>query len=163
MATQPVMPPITAVMAHFEISRAGSSLFFNHRYKIQPMMPAHKTASSTPDSFGESQFMNCVAGVLAAAPPGDPASGLVGPFGDPVRVTRAAQGGVVADLAATVEFVKTVVHQHHPVSGAGLDAVFQLMQIVFANQVAHGAVGDEQLVSEHAPRTVHRRQQFLGY
>jgi hypothetical protein len=36
------------------------------------------------------------------------------------------------------------------------------MKLVFADHVAHGAVGDEQLAGQHAPAAVGRRQQILG-
>src|SRR5438128_297890 len=245
-AMRQVMPTITAVMAHLEIKRPRSSLFLSQRYRIQPMIPAHKTNSRTPEIFGGSQFMSSLLSFCACmgtvnpsltpprrgtdgarmdtcSPPGrgrgwvgpwrasfhfcactgtmnlngrtpalsphggervaegrerggswrvrrdflvavpcDSASSLVRPFGDPVRVAGAAQRGVVADLAAAVEFVKAAIHQHHAIPGAGLDAILKLMQAVFADQIADGAVGDEQFVRKHAARTIHRREQFLG-
>src|SRR5258705_7463275 len=81
---------------------------------------------------------------------GSSASGLTRSFGDAIRVARAAQRGVVADLTAAVVLVKAVIHQHHAVPGAGLDAILQLMQVVFANQIADGAGGDEELIGQHA-------------
>src|SRR6266700_2080860 len=56
-AMRQVMPTITALMAHLEIKRPRSSLFFSQRYRSQPMNPAHKTNSRTPEIFGGSQFM----------------------------------------------------------------------------------------------------------
>src|SRR5205814_661379 len=152
-AIHQVMAIITIVIAHFETSRAASSLFFSQQYSTQPMIPAHKTTSSRVSSLGESQFIECAS--FPCRQLGDPASSLVRPFGDSVRVSGVAQGGVITDLAATVELVQAAIHEHHAVSCAGLDAVLQLVQVVFPDQVANGAAGNEKLVGEHPLRTVH--------
>src|ERR1044072_2950545 len=76
-------------------------------------------------------------------------SGLTRSLGDTVRVARAAQRRVVADLTAAIDLVKAVIHQHHSVPRARLDAILQLVQVVFADQIADGAGGDEELIGQH--------------
>jgi len=51
-------------------------------------------------------------------------------------VTGTTEGGVVGDEALTVEVVQAVVHQGHALFAAGLDRVFQLMDLIFANQIS---------------------------
>ena len=67
-AIHQVMPPITAETAHLEINLAGSSLFFNQRYKTQPMIPAHRIISRTMEIFDVSQFIECCSEMLSRSP-----------------------------------------------------------------------------------------------
>lgn len=69
---------------------------------------------------------------------------------DPIGMACAAEGGVVADLAFAIKVVKAVVHELHSLFAAGLNRVFQLMKLVFTDQVADGSVGHQQFVSKNA-------------
>lgn len=60
----------------------------------------------------------------------------------------AAERGLVSDEATSVELVETVVHEHHAVFVAHLEPIFELVDVVFADQVA--AVVDGNAVK---PRT----------
>ena len=55
-----------------------------------------------------------------------------------------------------------VVHEHHAVFAAHLDGVVQMMELIFPDEIAHGAGGDEEFVGEHAAGAVGGGQQVLG-
>jgi len=71
-----------------------------------------------------------------------------------IRLARAAHGGVIRDEALAIQVVKAVIHEHHSFLPAHLDRVFHLVQLIFANEISHRPVGDEQFIREHAPRAV---------
>ena len=89
-----------------------------------------------------------------------PVSGLLPD--DAVGMPGAAQGGVVGDQALAVEVVEAVVHQDHAFLAPSLDGVFQLVELVFADEIAHGAVGDDEFVGQHAAGAVGGGQEVLG-
>ena len=72
-----------------------------------------------------------------------------------------AQSGIIRNETFAVEIIKAVVHERHAFFAPRLDRVLQLMQIVFTDQIADGAVRHNQFVRQHAAGTVGRRQQFL--
>src|SRR6266542_731997 len=72
---------------------------------------------------------------------------------DVVRVPGPAHGGVIADEAFAVEIVEAIVHEHHAVLGRGLHGVFQKMELIFPDEIAHGVVDDEEFVSQQAARS----------
>src|SRR5579862_3736099 len=73
---------------------------------------------------------------------------------DAVWLPRAADRGIICDQALAVQVVQAVIHQHHSFLAAHLDGVFHLMQLVFANEVAHRAVRNKQFISENASGAV---------
>src|SRR5258705_10479462 len=77
---------------------------------------------------------------------------------DSVRMPGAAQRRVVGDQAFAVQIVQTTVHQVHAFPASGLNRVLELMNLVFADEIAHRAVSDDQFVSQDPPRAVGRRQ-----
>ena len=80
---------------------------------------------------------------------------------DAAGIAGAADGRVVGDGAFAVKFVEMIVQQHHAVLASGLERVFQMVQLVFADQIPHRAGGHEQFVGKHAPGAVGGRQQIL--
>src|ERR1035437_10919320 len=81
---------------------------------------------------------------------------------DAVGVASAAHGRVIADEALAVQVVEAIVHEGHALFAPGLDGVLQLVDLVLPDQVAHRAVGDDQLIREHATSAVGGGQEFLG-
>src|SRR5437762_11629079 len=124
-------------MSHLETRRPESSLFLSQRQRTQPTIPAPRNHSRTLERFGQNEFTEISFFPLMAAR----TSELARPFGNAIRISRAAQRGVIADQTARIEFVKTGLHQHHAVAGAGLNAVLQHMEVILTDQIAHGAVG----------------------
>src|SRR6476646_3225758 len=73
---------------------------------------------------------------------------------DAIGMAGAAHGSVVSDESLAVEFVEGIVHERHPLFAPGLNSVFELVQLVFADEVADCAVGENEFVGEDAARAV---------
>jgi hypothetical protein len=81
---------------------------------------------------------------------------------DAVGVMGPADGGVVRDGTLAVQIVQAIVHEHHSVLASGLDHVFQLVKLVFTDQIPHGPIRHDQFIRQNAAGAIRRRQQILG-
>jgi len=80
---------------------------------------------------------------------------------DAVGMPGATDGGVVTDEALAVEVVKAVVHEHHAFLAPGLEQVLQLVNLVFPDEIAHGAIRDQQFIGKDPARSIRGREEVL--
>src|SRR6185437_5020492 len=139
---------MATVSTHLKVNSFGFSLFAMVRMKNQPMKPMMRTSSS-PSKANFRRWPKVIANITSLLP--DDTVGLAG----------AADGGVVGDEAFTVEVVEAIIHEDHALLAAHLNGVLHLMELVFADEIADGAVGDEQFIGEDAAGAVGGGKQFL--
>ena len=77
---------------------------------------------------------------------------------DMVRMSCATECRVVGDHALAIKIIKTIIHQGHAFLTSGLNGVFQLMNIILADQIPDSAVRYNLFVSQHAPCAIRRGQ-----
>lgn len=80
---------------------------------------------------------------------------------DAIRMPGPTDRGVITDEALAIEIVQAIIHQSHSFLAPGLQDVLQVMNLVFADEIADGSGGDKQLVCEDAPGAIRRWQKFL--
>src|SRR5262245_39725567 len=80
---------------------------------------------------------------------------------DTIGMAAAAHSGVISDEALAAEFVEAMVHEGHAFFAPGVDSVFELVELVFANEIADRAVCDDEFVGENAPSAIGGREKVL--
>src|SRR5260370_36622272 len=87
-----------------------------------------QAATSLPRHHSDRAFAQSDAGRLKA---GLQTSGLLSH--NSVRMTSAAEGGVIGDKALAVQIIEAIVHQVHAVFSSGLDGVLELVELILSN------------------------------